>query len=187
MALNLYQLSPKTPLNRLNEIGKYINMYADKYGINTAKRLAAFVAQAVHESDGFKSMIEYGRDSYFNRYEPGTGPGRRLGNTQRGDGLKFKGRGIFQITGRWNYEYFSKKIFGDKRLLTQPWLLEQPQYAVLAAMEFWKFKKLNPLADVLSFDAITKKINGGTKGAADRKKNYNRALAMLGIEKNVLV
>jgi putative chitinase len=150
-----------------------LNILGAQYGLTTPVRLNAFLAQAAHETDGFKTLKEYGNDAYFKKYETGTAKGRDLGNTQPGDGLRFKGRGIFQTTGRYNYSKVSRAMFGDDRLLTNPALLEQPFNAVLSALIYWSNKKLNPVADqdsTAGFLAITKAINGGTNGLENRKK-----------------
>ncbi|MBC7509673.1 MAG: glycoside hydrolase family 19 protein [Ferruginibacter sp.] len=177
-SLNLSLLAPNVDSSRLTDISRYINKYARKFGITTPKRMAGFVAQAVHESDGFKALKEYGPDSYFKKYEFNKG----LGNNVAGDGLKFKGRGIFQTTGRANYAQYSKLIFGDERLLDNPEILEQPEYAVLSAMHFWDQRKLNKEADVMDVNKISQKINGGKKGRAERIKLYNQAIKMLGVK-----
>jgi putative chitinase len=153
------------------ELVENINKYAGQYGIDTNNRLAAFMAQAAHETDGFRTLEEYASGA---KYEGRTD----LGNTQKGDGVKFKGRGIFQITGRANYARISQKMFGDDRLLRNPELLEKPEYAAQSAMIYWNEKNLNKLADkgtVTSFNAITKAINGGYNGLEDRKAYYERA------------
>ena len=165
-----------------------LNILGPQYGLTTPVRLNAFLAQAAHETDGFKTLREYGADSYFKKYEKGTALGADLGNTQPGDGLKFKGRGIFQTTGRYNYSKVSRAMFGDDRLLTNPQLLEQPFNAVLSALIYWTNKKLNPIADrdtTASFTTVTKAINGGTNGLADRQK-YWAAFKTLGdyVKKN---
>lgn len=178
--LNLKALAPRAPQARLNEISDWINQYAEEFGITTPQRLAAFVAQACHESDGFQALKEYASGKAYE--------GRRdLGNRFPGDGVRFKGRGIFQITGRANYEKYSKRIFGDTRLIANPSILEQPQYAVLSAFHFWKDRNLNSLADNMSFDAITKRVNGGQRGRVERQKYFRLALGMLGINQNPVV
>ena len=180
MAINLSVLAPNTPKDTLNEVAGLINKYAPQFQVNTNKRLSAFVAQAVYESDGFKSFVEYGSKDYFKRYEPGTRSGKNLGNLYPGGGAKFKGRGIFQLTGRWNYGYFSKKIFGDDRLLNHPEILESVEYAVLSAFHFWKFKNLNKWADAMNNDAITKILNGPKMyGRAQRNSIFKKTWEMI--------
>lgn len=105
----------------------------------------------------------------------------RLGNgpTMTGDGFKFRGRGLIQITGRANYAECGEALFGDSRLLNAPELLEQPKYAVMSAGWFWQSKGLNILADKGDFLGITKRINGGTNGLADREALYKCAMQVL--------
>lgn len=165
----------------LSGVDNALKLNAAKFGLNTPKRMAAFLAQAAHETAGFKTLREYGPDAYFLRYE-----GRRdLGNIFPGDGLKFKGRGIFQITGRANYKTISLKLFNDLRLINKPELLEQPYNATLSALYFWDLKKLNSFADSDDFLGMSKKINGFNKatglpnGWQDRQKLF--ALAMKAI------
>ncbi len=156
------------------ELAENINKYAAQYGLDTNNRFAAFIAQAAHETDGFRTLEEYASGA---KYEGRTD----LGNTQKGDGEKFKGRGIFQITGRDNYARISQKMFGDDTLVKNPELLEKPEYAVQSAMIFWNEKNLNKLADkgtVASFNGITKVINGGINGLEDRKAYYEKAKAI---------
>jgi putative chitinase len=132
------------------------------YHINTPLRLAHFMAQIEHESGGFKWLTELGGKSYFDKYE-----GRKdLGNTQLGDGAKFKGRGYIQITGRYNYTRLSKDTGID--FLNNPDLLAQEVNAIVSACWFWNKNKINELADKDDAKAVTKKINGGFNGLKDR-------------------
>ncbi len=95
-----------------------------KYKITTPRRIAAFIAQAAHESGKFQWFTELGNRSYFNKYEPRTSIGKRLGNTVSGDGYKYRGRGIFQLTGRWNYQRYSELISLD--LVNNPSIASEP-------------------------------------------------------------
>jgi len=136
----------------------------NKYEINTPLRIAHFMAQTHHESGGFKYAKEIGNDAYFKKYE-----GRKdLGNINEGDGLRFKGRGYIQVTGRANYAALSKDTKID--FLNNPELLEQEANAMISAVWFWNKKKLNILADKDDCKAITKRINGGYNGLADRER-----------------
>jgi predicted chitinase len=153
-----------------------------EFGITTPARIAAFAAQVGHESADFKYMQEIASGSAYE--------GRRdLGNTQPGDGRKFKGRGPIQITGRANYLAAGKAL--GLPLTDSPELLAQPEHAFRAAAWFWKTHKLNELADRLTlsgdaqdlqqFDRISRVINGGTNGRADRRRRYEiarKAVAM---------
>ena len=141
---------------------KYKTLFK-KYEINTPLRVAHFIDQLHHESGGFKYLKELGNNAYFKKYE-----GRKdLGNIFAGDGLKYKGRGYIQITGRANYSEISKDLKID--FLNNPELLEQEANAIISALWFWNKKKLNVLADADNILTITKKINGGLNGIDDRK------------------
>lgn len=143
--------------------------------INTRLRIAAFLAQVGHESGSLVYSKELGGPTYFSKYD-----GRRdLGNTQPGDGAKFCGRGLIQVTGRANYKTCSQSLFGDDRLLDTPELLEQPEWAVRSAVWFWTSRSLNNLADADRFTDLTRRINGGTNGLADRKERYLLALSVI--------
>ncbi|CAI8794283.1 putative chitinase [Pseudomonas chlororaphis] len=125
-------------------------------------------------------MRELGNDQYLSKYDTGT-LAARLGNTPEvdGDGQKYRGRGLIQVTGRANYQACSEALFGDSRLLNTPELLENPVYAALSAGWFWQRAGLNSLADKGDFLTITKRINGGTNGLVDREALYERALKVL--------
>lgn len=143
--------------------------------INTRLRIAAFLAQIGHESGSLVYVKELGGPSYFAKYD-----GRQdLGNVQRGDGARFAGRGLIQVTGRHNYGKASQALFGDSRLLTNPELLEEPEWAAKSAAWYWSTHNLNALADQDRFTEITRAINGGTNGLEDRKARYRLALKVL--------
>lgn len=143
--------------------------------INTRLRQSAFLAQIGHESGSLVYVREIGGPSYFAKYN-----GRKdLGNTQPGDGARFCGRGLIQVTGRSNYAKCSQALFGDDRLLKTPDLLEQPEWAAKSAVWFWSTRNLNELADADRFTDLTKKINGGTNGIEDRKALYRLALSVI--------
>lgn len=157
-----------------------LNAAMGKFAIITRLRMAAFIAQIGHESGQLRYVRELGNDKYLAKYDTGR-LAQRLGNTPEadGDGQKFRGRGCIQVTGRANYEACSEALFGDSRLLNTPELLEQPVYAAMSAGWFWQKEGLNTLADKGDFLAITKRINGGTNGLADREALYKRALEVL--------
>jgi putative chitinase len=157
-----------------------LNEAMDKYQIITRLRRAAFIAQVGHESGQFVWLKELGNNAYLAKYDTGT-LAARLGNTPGadGDGQKYRGRGLIQITGHDNYLACSKGLFGDDRLLKTPELLEQPKYAALSAAWFWNSRKLNDLADISAFETITRRINGGVNGLAERVEFYNKALKVL--------
>lgn len=151
-----------------------LNAAMGHYQIVGAKRVAAFIAQIGHESGQLKYVKEiWGPTAAQARYE-----GRKdLGNTVDGDGSKYRGRGLIQITGRANYMACGEGLGLD--LIKQPELLEKPQHACMSAAWFWATKGLSTLADAGQFDKITQRINGGQNGAADRQALYARALKVL--------
>lgn len=144
-----------------------------KYTIDTGVRISAFLAQLTHESGSLRYVCEIasGEDYEFRA---------SLGNIEPGDGKRFKGRGLIQITGRTNYKLLSIAFGVD--FLTSPELLEQPNYAALSAGWFWDSRKLNELADLATDEAflkITKRINGGVNGQQQRKGNWLRCMRVL--------
>ena len=151
-----------------------LNAAMGHYQIIGTKRVAAFIAQIGHESGQLKYVKEiWGPTAAQAKYE-----GRKdLGNTVAGDGSKYRGRGLIQITGRANYMTCGEALGLD--LIKQPELLEKPQHACMSAAWFWATKGLSTLADAGQFDKITRRINGGQNGAADRQTLYTRALKVL--------
>lgn len=150
----------------------WLNEYCPQFEINTAPRLAAFLAQVGHESGRMRYTEEIASGR---KYE-----GRKdLGNTQKGDGMRFKGRGLIQITGRANYTELSNDVGVD--FVGAPLNLCLPEWAVMSACWFWQKRGLNELADEYRFRDITKKINGGYNGLEDREKLYERCKRMLNL------
>lgn len=163
------------PLVRAQKWAPALSLAMDGANINNRRRMAAFLAQIGHESGSLVYTKELGGEKYLSKYE-----GRKdLGNTQPGDGVKFAGRGLIQVTGRANYAKASQALFGDDRLLRTPELLEQPEWASKSAAWYWTTRNLNALADQDRFTDITRAINGGTNGLEDRKARYRYALAVL--------
>ena len=151
-----------------------LNTAMGKFGIVTPARVAAFIAQIGHES----GQLRYVREIWGPTKQQAGYEGRKdLGNTVAGDGSKFRGRGLIQVTGRANYAACAEALGLD--LLKHPELLEEPQHAAMSAAWFWHRAGLNTLADAGDFLLITKRINGGTNGLADRKALYDRALKVL--------
>ncbi|WAT26719.1 glycoside hydrolase family 19 protein [Pseudomonas sp. GXZC] len=152
-----------------------LNVAMGKYGIVNRLRIAAFIAQIGHESGQLRYVREiWGPTAAQAGYE-----GRAdLGNTVKGDGSKYRGRGLIQITGRANYATCGEALGLD--LISTPELLEQPQYATMSAAWFWSTRGLNTLADQGDFVKITRRINGGLNGQADRQALYDKALKVLG-------
>ena len=151
-----------------------LNTAMNRYQIVGTKRVAAFIAQIGHESGQLKYVKEiWGPTKVQAKYE-----GRAdLGNTVKGDGSKYRGRGLIQITGRANYKTCGEAL--DLDLINHPELLEMPQHACMSAAWFWASRGLNTLADAGKFDTITQRINGGQNGAADRQALYAKALKVL--------
>lgn len=151
-----------------------LNRAMQRYQINTPARQAAFLAQIGHESGQLRYVREiWGPTPAQSRYE-----GRKdLGNTQPGDGRRFMGRGLIQITGRENYRRTGAAL--GIPLLDSPELLEQPEWAVVSAAWWWASHGLNELADAGEFEQITRRINGGLNGQADRLALWEKAKAVL--------
>ena len=105
---------------------------------------------------------------------------KNLGNTQPGDGWRFRGRGLIQVTGRSNYAACSKALYGDENvLLNDPDILAEPDGAIRSACWFWNSRKLNSHSDKEDLETVTKLINGGTNGLDDRRNRYGRAKQVL--------
>lgn len=141
------------------------------YGISdTPIREAMFIAQVAHESGSFRYVKEIASgEAYEGRQD--------LGNVERGDGVRFKGRGYIQVTGRANYKACGEALGLD--LIKHPELLETTANACRSAAWFWYMKGLNDLADKGDFLGITKRINGGTNGYKERMAFFNRAELLL--------
>ena len=173
-----------------------------KYDISTSLRQAAFIGQCAHESANFKILEEnlnYKPEALM-RVWPSRFPdlptamkyahdpikiankvyANRMGNgsEESGEGSKYHGRGLVQLTGKENYERCGEAIGVD--LINQPGLLAQPNMAALSAGWFWNKKGLNALADAKDYETMTKRINGGLIGLDDRKAKIAKALSVLG-------
>jgi len=153
-----------------------IQTACDKYAVNTPLRMAAFLAQVGVESGRLCFVREmWGPTQAQTGYE-----GRAdLGNTQPGDGKRFMGRGLIQITGRHNYSVAAAALGLD--LLNHPELLEQPADAALSAAWFWSTHGLNELADQGQFQTITRRINGGLTAYSERLQLYGAGKKALGL------
>lgn len=174
-----------------------------KFAINTLPRVAAFLAQCGHESNNFTILQEnlnYSAErlrAVFPRYFPTVAAaepynrqpekignkiyGGRMGNGDEasGDGYKFRGRGILQVTGHDNYKACSLSLFGDERLVDDPSYLQTKEGAVQSACWFWNTRNLNALADADDIKEMTRKINGGYLGLDDRMARYEHAVSVL--------
>jgi putative chitinase len=171
-----------------------------RFKIEGQQRVAAFLAQVGHESGQLRTLVEnlnYSADGLMRTWPKrfnlltATAAARkpeqianivyasRLGNgpAVTGDGWRYRGRGLIQVTGWVNYQACSSALGLD--LLTKPELLEQPAYAALSAAWFWSSNGLNELADAGQFEAITRRINGGLNGQPERLKLWAKASAVL--------
>jgi putative chitinase len=201
------QLAAMIPTNK--EVGEWceeLNKALPKYDITTPERIAGFISQCAHESQNFLAMSEnlsYREETLLKVFPRYFGPGKRnaaeyaknpekianyvymdefrtskLGNTQPGDGWRFRGRGLKQLTGRDNYTRFAKDY--DMTAEEAAVWVETKEGALASALWFWNTNKLNSIADTGDVAALTKKINGGDIGLADRQARYAKAMAALG-------
>jgi putative chitinase len=160
----------------INAAGAILAQTLAEFEINPSLRAAHFLAQTCHESDGFLTTVEYADGSAYE--------GRRdLGNTQPGDGPRYKGRGLIQLTGRANYELYGKLLGID--LITSPNTAADPATSLKLSCQFWTQNKLNALADQDNIVAITRKINGGLNGLGSRTQYLALAKAALGLAPSV--
>lgn len=177
----LQAIAPTSTASDRTRLAPHIQATMERYEINTLNRAAAFLAQILHESGALKYTEEIASGSAYE--------GRKdLGNTQAGDGRRFKGRGLIQITGRINYKALSNDLGVD--LVNVPLLLEQDEYAALSAGWYWEKIKGNELADLPDtwrseskrydpFTYISYRVNGGLRGITERREYYERALKVL--------
>jgi putative chitinase len=201
------QLAAMIPTNKdIKAWCEELNKALPKYDITTDQRIAGFISQCAHESMDFNALSEnlnY-REETLNKVFPRYfGPGKRnaaeyarnpekianyvymdefrtskLGNVQPGDGWRFRGRGLKQLTGRDNYSRFAKDYNMTAEQAAE-WL-ETKEGALASALWFWNTNKLNTIADTGNVAALTKKINGGDIGLADRQARYAKAMVALG-------
>ena len=190
---------------QLNKLGigqewlEPLNETFKKYDISNPKRQACFIGQCMHESGGFKLLKEnlnYSAKALMNTW-PSRFPDMdtaekferqpekiankvysgRMGNSEDGDGAKYIGRGLIQLTGKDNYRAFGEAIGED--LVANPELVEEPRYAALSAGWFFNKRNLNALADIMDITTMTIRINGGKIGIDDRVAKINKALDVL--------
>lgn len=162
--------------NRVNQkriidaVGEVLEATLAKYEINTRLRIAHFLAQTCEELAGFRTTVEFASGA---EYE-----GRAdLGNTKKGDGPRYKGRGLIQLTGRANYKRYGEAL--GLKLVDNPELAAEPATSLLIACEYWDQNNLNDLADGDNLVAITKRINGGVNGIEVRRGFLTAAKAAL--------
>ena len=161
-------------LDRATEHLPHIDAAMQEFEINTPARQAAFLAQVGHESGGLHWLVElWGPTSSQARYEVR----QDLGNDTPGDGYKFRGRGLIQITGRDNYTAAGLALGVD--LLQSPELLGQSPLADRSAAWFWQAHDCNEMADAGEFERITRRINGGLNGYVERMALWENAKDVL--------
>ncbi len=178
---DLQQIMPRLPQAKRQLYLPFINKVMEIYEIDTPLRASAFLAQIAHESAELRFMEEiWGPTAQQKKYEPPSSVAKALGNTQKGDGFRYRGRGPIQVTGRANYKKYGDLLGVD--LIGNPDLAATPQFAFSTAGVFWKLNGLNELADVQDFVTITKRINGGLNGLAERQKYYEIAKNALAAE-----
>jgi putative chitinase len=200
----LKQLLPKNPY--VSHWHKALEQLFPDYEINTPQRMAAFIAQCAHESAGFTALVEnlnYRWQSLrkvFPKYFPDDAiaqdytsrPNKqeaianriyasRMGNGDEasGDGYRYRGRGLIQLTGRSNYTWFAASLEITPEEASE--YLTTFEGAAQSACWFWESNKLNQWADKSDILTLTKRINGGTIGLDDRIKHYEHALHVLGV------
>ncbi|MGE0100799.1 MAG: glycoside hydrolase family 19 protein [Blastocatellales bacterium] len=197
----LGSLLPALPVERRTQYAPHLQQAMDEFGINTVKRQAAFMAQISHESGGLKQFVEnlnysaQGLHRVFRKYFPTLESAlpfhrkpekianrvyaNRMSNgpESSGDGFRFRGRGAIQLTGRDNYTRFGRALGLD--LVGNPDLAATPEIAFRTAGAFWKSRGCNELADSGNMREITRRINGGFIGLADRLAHYKHMLEVL--------
>ncbi len=166
----LRRIMPNLSAAKAQEYLPHLNRAMQEAGINTPQRQEQFLAQLGHESGGLRYMEEIASGAAYE--------GRRdLGNTQPGDGTRFKGRGPIQLTGRANYAAAGRALGLD--LVNNPQQAASPEVGFRIAAWYWQTRGLNNLADQGNFREITRRINGGYNGLADREAYLRRAQAAI--------
>lgn len=152
------------------EVGEILTPTLRAYAIDTRLRIAHFLAQTCHESAGFRTTEEFASgEAYEGRAD--------LGNTEPGDGVRFKGRGLIQLTGRANYRNVGQLLGAD--LVRTPALAAEPRLSLRIGCEYWRSRNINALCDGDDLVAVTRAINGGLNGLDDRRSLTSKAKAVL--------
>lgn len=168
----LHQLAPYAH-SKVELFVDPLNAAMNAYEIDNPLREAAFLAQILHESGEFRYVQELASgEAYEGRTD--------LGNTQEGDGAKYKGRGLLQITGRNWYQRVKDELGLD--CIEHPELFEEVDNACRVSAWWWFINNLNSIADQGDIRKITLKVNGGFNGLAERTAYYQRALALFGVQ-----
>lgn len=161
-------------IDKAREFAPHLNTAMREFEITTPQRQAAFLAQVLYESGLFKWMVELWGPSIAQQHYEGRDD---LGNTVIGDGLRYRGRGLLQITGRANYAATGKALGFD--LIANPEKLAEPELASRSAAWWWNNHGCNEFADREQFVLLTRRINGGVNGLEDRQRLYEAAKAVL--------
>lgn len=166
----LARIVPGIPSAKIEQFIGPLNDAMAQHGIDTPVRQAAFIAQLAVESDSFRTFEEYasGR-AYEGRSD--------LGNTQPGDGERYKGRGAIQITGRHNYEKLSRDTGVD--FVAHPEWLAAPENAFTTAAWYWTTRNLNQVADTAGIVRVSELVNGGHHALSRRIDDFRRGLDVL--------
>jgi putative chitinase len=172
-AHTMFEIAPRFSGNNairqtaiINGVGEVLAATLDSYAINTPLRIAHFLGQTCHESAGFRTTEEFASgEAYEGRKD--------LGNVNPGDGVRYKGRGLIQLTGRANYKTVGDALGID--LVGQPTLAAEPVLSLKMACEFWKKKNINPACDADNLDGVTRIINGGINGIDERRSFTTKA------------
>lgn len=175
------KLTPSTATNADPKMEQLVFVTALRSGIK-GKELAQFMAQVAHETLGFQRLVEVGNKEYFNRYDPVHNPQKAkiLGNVKKGDGLRYKGRGFIQITGRDNYNRAGKALGID--LVNNPKLASTPDVAAKIAVWYWKSRVKPAVDDYTDTIGVTSKVNPSMNGLGDRDMNFHHYLQRLQLE-----
>lgn len=168
----LQAIAPEAAVNRIEQLAPELNRTMVEFDITTPLRQAHFLAQVAHESDRFNALEEYASGEDYEWRDD-------LGNVYPGDGVRFKGRGLIQVTGRTNYKDCGKALGID--LVSNPKRLADPDLACRSAGWFWTTRRLNPDADRDDVHTVTRVINGGYNGLDDRIQLLSAAKRVLGI------
>lgn len=173
----LYEIAPRftgahasSQTRIVGDVGPVLQPTLAAYEIETRLRIAHFLAQTGHESAGFRTTEEFASGEAYE--------GRRdLGYIKRGDGRRYKGRGLLQLTGRDNYRDYGEALGVD--LERHPTMAAEPELSLKIACEYWKRRQINADSDRDDLEAVTRKVNGGTNGIRDRARYLAKAKTTL--------
>jgi putative chitinase len=166
----LKKIAPNANDEIISHLAEHLDDQLAKYNIDNHLRICHFLAQTAHESAGFRTLEEYASGAAYE--------GRKdLGNVEPGDGRRYKGRGMIQLTGRANYRVFGQRI--GYNLEHKPELAKEPMISIKTACEYWNSRNLSTYADLDDIMTITKRINGGFNGLEDRKRYLSKAKAII--------